>query len=80
MTSTRCSDPTCMCVYIHVHAHGRRPQDTTISMQHARQYSSKKIELPWVGYTAMMAELLAREQSVGVRFGNKSVTFLNLIF
>ena len=31
MTSARCSDPTCM--YMYIHAHGRRPWDTTMSMQ-----------------------------------------------
>ena len=31
MTSTRCSDPPCM--YMYIHAHDRRPRDTTMSMQ-----------------------------------------------
>ena len=44
MTSTRCSDPTYM--YMYIHAHGRRLQDTIMSMQ--QQYSSNKMRcLGW---------------------------------
>ena len=33
MTSVRCRDSTCMYMHMYIHAHGRRPRDTTMSMQ-----------------------------------------------
>ena len=43
--------------YIHVHVHGRRPRDTTMSMQ---QEDSTAVAA-WVGCIAVMVELLATE-------------------
>ena len=58
MTSTRCSDPTSM--YMYIHAYGRRPRDTTMSMQQQDDTDLKAVR-KWVECSAAMAELLATE-------------------
>ena len=58
MNSTRCSDPTCM--YMYIHAHGRRPCHTTLSMQQ-RENTDLKAVGKWVACTAAMAKLLVHE-------------------
>ena len=41
MTSTRCSDPTRM--YMFMHAQGSRPQDTTMRLQQQEYQGSKEM-------------------------------------
>ena len=56
MTLARCSDPTFMYMDMYIRTHGRRPRDTTMSMQQQDDTDLKAVR-KWVGCTAAMSKL-----------------------